>query len=711
MPLRPGTTGRVLPFPASLVRDDPRIDAYVDLKTVPSLPDLGNIPLVPEVENLAPGPTAAASKLSTSRLSTIRSHSRVDISNDSRNNSVLALGRRVSNLQTGGSTIGSEQTPLSGKLEDVALAAVVAKAAEPVHKFPYKIPDLFMNMIRRKRQLEMEAKHPERGHTRVLLANYSRPVYRKAEPPHQVSALVEGGDNDAVSVATSMGRKGDKGSKKRYSFAAKNSTTGKASVTERTSAKASNGNNISPSKGKSLSRPSIDNSNSLAGSSFLGTGTTSLKKNGSSLNIALSNSNMSRSKSIVKMDNMRRPSMNPQQLKQIQNHRNSYTVTSTPSTNALSTIPSTAATVPSLVVGSTSSLTRLTINTSRPGSSGNLMTIFRQGSINATPSPFRFQQPSRYNYRTTTSPYSYQQNTTTATTPGGGKRVRIQNIPNPDTPFRKLQTQELDTLHNLLISLGETNIPRELLSRAFYIPMEIAKPSINVSQVLKTHGLTRNVVHRRIRTPAVDEEDDEIDEEVYQHFFGGKSKRGKGLLPIHKVAVFPKTAPIVLDDEDGAEPSLPKTDSWWTAAEYRDLRTGWEVRKMKRVQELLAVEQGKRMSKDPFNSFVKGRAATPSKNTKHNHRFDAIPSQSEEGGTETSVNWFPTVSRRSRKVSTTRSFAVSESLRGDSRNSAYPDFVFGGDGVSRSTTPGPSLRPSEVMHVQQSYSKYKPGVL
>ncbi|KAJ3017765.1 UNVERIFIED_CONTAM: hypothetical protein HDU68_011492 [Siphonaria sp. JEL0065] len=218
MSLRPGTTGRVLPFPASLVRDDPRIDAYVDLKTVPSLPDLGNIPLVPETDSDGNVLRPSTKQLSTTTLlQPPRSQSRLSGGGTGRNSSVYSLNnnpRKASLL----ATAKDQQQPdaPAGKIEDVIIAAVVAKAAEPTKQLPYKMPDLFMNMIRRKRQLEQEAKHPERGHTRVLFANYSRPVYRKV-----VEVVKEDvGDVDAVSVVTSVGKK-EKAKKKRYSVAQK----------------------------------------------------------------------------------------------------------------------------------------------------------------------------------------------------------------------------------------------------------------------------------------------------------------------------------------------------------------------------------------------------------------------------------------------------------------------------------------------------------
>ncbi|KAJ3116042.1 hypothetical protein HK100_001171, partial [Physocladia obscura] len=289
----------------------------------------------------------------------------------------------------------------------------------------------------------------------------------------------------------------------------------------------------------------------------------------------------------------------------------------------------------------------------------------RQSSV--FPSTFSsMRQPSTlYNFRNTAantpSRYSYRPFRTSTTpfpTPStAAKRVRIASTPNPDTPFRKLQSSELEALHTFLQCRGEYNIPRELLSRAFYIPQEISKPPINIAHTLRSHGLSR-FIKKPARmlvsdSDASDNDDDNIMATnavaATKYSSARKTPRGVGILPVHKVAVFPKSIhPMPLDDDDEVT-SFARTNSWWTRSEYHNLRSGWEIRKMQRVRELLEAEQAKRIVKEPFNSFVKARAVTPTKNTKcasSNGENSGFYGKINSVGGEQSVgslsNWFPT---------------------------------------------------------------------
>ncbi|KAJ3047845.1 hypothetical protein HDU99_009347, partial [Rhizoclosmatium hyalinum] len=196
MPLRPGTTGRVLPFPASLVRDDVRLDAYVELSTVASLPDLSAPPEPPTPSNptadlLSPTQQQAQSQ-TLKPLAPSKPRSR-------------APSFFVPPLKT--KSVSDDST---------APEEVVDEAPAKIVPFPYKLPDLFMNMIRRKRQLEYEAKHPEKLHTRIVVADYSRAVHKKPIAlAADISVTEVVPSSSRVSVTSKDGKGGAKWKKKR----------------------------------------------------------------------------------------------------------------------------------------------------------------------------------------------------------------------------------------------------------------------------------------------------------------------------------------------------------------------------------------------------------------------------------------------------------------------------------------------------------------
>ncbi|KAJ3282557.1 hypothetical protein HDU79_009847 [Rhizoclosmatium sp. JEL0117] len=698
MPLRPGTTGRVLPFPASLVRDDVRLDAYVELSTVASLPDLSAPPEPPTPSNPAAdllSPTQQQAQSQTLKpLAPSKPRSR-------------APSFFVPPLKT--KSVSDDPT---------APEEVVDEAPAKIIPFPYKLPDLFMNMIRRKRQLEYEAKHPEKLHTRIVVADYSRAVHKKPIAlAADISVTEVVPSSSRVSVTSKDGKGGAKWKKKRETTRA-SKVSGPGAGAEKIDKIAKSPQFLSLGEGKSTRRVSIWENVDEEGKGEGKSSTTprnsepkhrssisssSKQENNSTELLSVTSTLSSRAKSVIKLQSvLRRPSMMPKMNAESAHNIMEANSSISPTLPIPHPALTSAVSAGSIFTKtpSTDGLFRLQINTSHPTSSVNLLgsnSPRQQSQIISNPLP-RFNLSSRYNFRTPPNPF-----TTTVVTPTG-KRVRIVNVPNPDTPFRKLQTQELDLLHSFLLERGETSISRDLLSRAFYIPMEIAKPSINVTQVLRGFGLTRTLSHRR-RTPLVDSEDEEVLDQIYHGTY--KTRRGKGILPTHKVAVVPKTVP---DDDEVVDSIAPRTLTWWSAAEYRNLRGGWEERKMKRVKELLVAEQGKRLVKEPFNSFVKSRAVTPSKNTKHTKRFDLGTGAVGKEVDDLPVNWFPTPpsSRRRRAVKVTPNFVVPGSNKAEE---GISEVIFGGDGWSRSTTPaGIPIHP-EILHVQQSYSKYKPGVL
>ncbi|ORY41074.1 hypothetical protein BCR33DRAFT_852525 [Rhizoclosmatium globosum] len=528
MPLRPGTTGRVLPFPASLVRDDVRLDATTNAV---------------KPDRRSPSPTQQQAQSQTLKpLAPSKPRSR-------------APSFFVPPLKT--KSLSDDPT---------APEEVVDEAPAKIVPFPYKLPDLFMNMIRRKRQLEYEAKHPEKLHTRIVVADYSRAVHKKPIALAADISVTEVVPSSSRVSVTSKDGKGSKWKKKRE--------TTRASKVSAPGAGAEKIDKIA----KSPQFLSLGEGNPRDESQY---GRMLMKRESSSTSLNDAKDDAESAHNIMEANSSISPTLpipHP-------------ALTSAVSAGSIFT-----------KTPSTDGLFRLQINTSHPTSSPN----------NLNPLP-RFNLSSRYNFRTPPNPF-----TTTVVTPTG-KRVRIVNVPNPDTPFRKLQTQELDLLHSFLLERGETSISRDLLSRAFYIPMEIAKPSINVTKYF-----------------VVDSEDEEVLDQIYHGTY--KTRRGKGILPTHKVAVVPKTVP---DDDEVVDSIAPRTLTWWSAAEYRNLRGGWEERKMKRVKELLVAEQGKRLVKEPFNSFVKSRAVTPSKNTKHTKRFDLGTGAVGKEVDDLPVNWFP----------------------------------------------------------------------
>ncbi|KAJ3131068.1 hypothetical protein HK100_006866, partial [Physocladia obscura] len=175
-------TGRVLPFPASLLRDDLRVDAYVDLATVPSLQNIYQIktPLLSTItshESLAlsssPLQTANHEKSENSLLvpkklgTSTTSHS---------NTSLQTELKSCSNIRTNRTSLAI----LYSCLDALSSSSLDVTAGLP-EKFPYKLPDLVANHLRRRRLLEYEIKHPDVFHTRVITANFSRTIIRKPE--------------------------------------------------------------------------------------------------------------------------------------------------------------------------------------------------------------------------------------------------------------------------------------------------------------------------------------------------------------------------------------------------------------------------------------------------------------------------------------------------------------------------------------------------
>ncbi|KAI8617975.1 hypothetical protein BC830DRAFT_1110940 [Chytriomyces sp. MP71] len=527
-------------------------------------------------------------------------------------------------------------------VEDIA--SEIPKLQEP--EFPFKLPDLFANHIRRKKLLELETKHPSRPHTRILIADYSKP---KAIKKH-LSPNVE----DVITIVEISPKK-EKPTTKRKKLHALSQTHGNVKImsdhaekyTSKSSARSKGVSSLSRTFDTSGSSHTIDD---MAARSKSSGG----NKPGPGGNEYLSVMEQGRRRSIGKSLASGRQISTATQRKESTTH---HKVSSTSSNTHFGSI--------SAVVGGNLPVLPL----SNAELSHNQTVVPRVPSVPIT-QPVVSTAARKQPPPLSASIFAYS--TIPKATPL--KRVRIGNTPNPNTPYRKMQHTEVEQLQAFLMEKG-LSVCKDVLSRAFFIPQEIIKPPINIGHVLKGYGIKYvkpTFSSSRAQTADEDESDDEYDERFR---IGKVSSRGKGLLPVHKVAVFAKEIRDV-DAEDVVN-AEPKTNSWWTAQEYRDLRIGWNSRKVKKIAALLEVERSKRLATEPFNSFVKEKPLSPNKNTKNTRQKQTTVLAKQNAMDEDSISvcWFPT--------------------RSASRTESRP----------------PSQPSPDVLHLQQSYSRYKPGVL
>ncbi|KAJ3403204.1 hypothetical protein CcCBS67573_g01385 [Chytriomyces confervae] len=636
-------TGRVLPFPASLLRDDYRPDAYVDFDQIQSLQ-----------HSCATSKDALNEHYNTSHEPSVFSTPQPRSRGRSRIYSMMGIKMGFSSMSITGDA-QSALDPISSLMDAVAAATEIAAA--PV--LPFRLPDLFANHMRRKRLLELEAKHPNRPHTRIVVADLSKSKH----PVKEDVLLIELDDITAV-AGPGEGKKTKPKNKRKQKGPSKLAGDRGSQSIRVPPNDASSGVKRQRAVQASRLHTSDSNSNVTEGKRAYFEGSSDLLSGAKT-----------RVRSII------------EQGKQTTNAQPTHSTrrpSGTKNRGSISIVVNSGLSASSDKSLPTLSLSNDNLPSTRFAPNQPTNSKFRQPSCMGERSPLSAAipatSPSQKSYpkpytQSIQTPFAYS--TIPKATPP--KRVRIaQHVPNPDTPYRKLQTAEIESLHSFLLEKG-LKLSKELLARAFVIPQEILKPNINVGHMLKGYGFTRYVKPGEgSRLHSTDDSESEA-EDYGHHVRNGKlSSRGKGILPVHKVAVLPKD--YGTEDLEDVVPSEPRINTWWTAAEYKELRSGWEKRKVKKAAAMLELERKKQLVKEPFNSYVKGRPASPSKNTKK-----VVPPKMRHGANSVAVNpdaisvsWFPTESRNASRL------------------------------VSRTTTPAPT---SEVLHVQQSYTRYKPGVL
>ncbi|KAJ3333844.1 hypothetical protein HDU76_002565 [Blyttiomyces sp. JEL0837] len=342
-------------------------------------------------------------------------------------------------------------------------------------------------------------------------------------------------------------------------------------------------------------------------------------------------------------------------------------------------------------------------------------------------------------------------NGNTAPNSANGERRRSnrktrQNPGKPDTPARKEQLAQIDKILDVISCSGVSQITRRNLERGILYPEEVFKAPPPIDGRFRRFPLTQ--------IPAIakpDTADKELRAATSRRFTLSNSQpsdRGKGFLPIHKVAVIP--ANLHRDDSEGYLDHLgTRVDTWWSRDEYRSLKRGYREYQRSREQ-----SERNSVATRPFNSFVTSRPTTAHMSSQITKKLvmhtGGGGSSSHPLGEALDVpqgNWFPSklptgdgTGRRSPAPPVTPSsvFSRSQSPKHSNIHSRAPSAVDTSLLLPRSYSfnndAGPSERstslhmpgrdselksgrasgtttPSGGLYVQNSYSKYIPGVL
>ncbi|KAJ3192898.1 hypothetical protein HDU82_003014, partial [Entophlyctis luteolus] len=658
-------TGRALPFPASLFRDDPQ---SFDTAAVPSLV---NIYAISKSESMRP-PSESKRDSEGQFHSEILGTSPTTPTVESKatpgtvgNNGQLAFARTGSQAVDAADNAAEAVVALTGN-------TMTVDTKEPVKcEFRFKMPDLAFNQFRRKRLLEWEAKTPGAPHTRIIYADFLHKHPRVRRSFTDLLAAVGVDTPPPAAAETKLDSKANRKKKEPViRWMTPSLIFNKRLTRSLFRGPSTNGPRHNSSKSTAANYSSVYTLHSI------------------SRQVAVGNAPRTKPSDATDPGAGRSTSGHPASLG-LHNNQQSARVTSK---SALETLASSD-------------------------------TLASKGSLIS-------MEPVAPKHRTFL-------NVAYAAVSQERRRVRIIQPINPDTPSHRQTSARIDSLHSALVRTAESYakrvgnnvnpaelVPsRETLARAIHAPQEIAKPLVVPQLTLKAMGHSRlaattaapTTVSSRKGTKSCDDDsaddDDEIDAFALQNRrttaavlaeyikkSTRKSPRGKGLLPVHKIAVVPKndfyyahhaaagprSAHHALIDEDNEfAVHIAKTDSWWTTAEYRRLRSEWAERKV--IKKLTTTQKS---DEKPFYSFVQGRAATPSSNTKYTHdpnHWLLNGGKSGDRTSDSSVNWFP---------------AGTPTLK-----ESVPKI---------STAPIPDMRvviSKETMHIQQPYSRYKPNML
>ncbi|KAJ3220291.1 hypothetical protein HDU67_003306 [Dinochytrium kinnereticum] len=208
------------------------------------------------------------------------------------------------------------------------------------------------------------------------------------------------------------------------------------------------------------------------------------------------------------------------------------------------------------------------------------------------------------------------------------------------TPARRIQMEDLNSLM-LDLSSRDILIDRQVLERAMLHPEDVPRAcSSKTRRISMGWGLLAIALHNANASPRDEVED--IDDLELQKDGGPKcSRRGKGIIPIHKLAVIPTNHLHREDSDLHLAGQSARTNTWWTKEEFLQMKRSWEERKRASKYESGGPVRAH------FNSYVTSRPSTADTSTINTKRvlvMDRVPAgiyESDIVETHQYSKWFP----------------------------------------------------------------------